>query len=79
MRVRAPFHVATTFEQGWELFSFRAMAEWIYEIRWDYYFSQQLATQGERLLLRRDFEVWLSRRKFVKRRARAGRKEDGRE
>jgi len=76
MRVRAPFHVASTFEQAWELFSFRSMVEWIGEVRWDYYFSQRLASQGERLLLRRDFEVWLSRRKFVNRRVRAERKEE---
>jgi len=73
MKVRAPFHVGTTYEQGWELFSFRAMAEWINEIKWDYYFSQRLTSQAERLLLRRDFEVWRSRRKYVNSRTRRAR------
>jgi hypothetical protein len=75
VRVRAPFHVAATYEQGWELFSFRAMVEWIGEVRWDYYFCQRLASQGQRLLLRMDFEKWLLRRKFVRRRESGAEKE----
>jgi hypothetical protein len=67
VKVRAPFHVGLTFERGWELFSFRAMAEWVNEVRWDYYFCQRLASQPERLLLQRDFEKWRSRRKYVSR------------
>jgi hypothetical protein len=63
MKIRAPFHVGTTFEQGWELFSFRPMVEWIGEVRWDYYFTQRLQTQAERLKLRHECEKALFGRK----------------
>lgn len=70
MKVRAPFHVAMTYQHGWELFSFRAMVEWVGEVHWDYYFSQRLATQGERLGLRSAFEKWHLRRKYCRKPAR---------
>ena len=73
MKVRAPFHVATTYQRSWELFSFRGMVEWVGEVRWDYYFCQRLASQCERLKLRSEFEKWRLRRKFV-RRERQGKK-----
>jgi hypothetical protein len=66
MKVCAPFHVGTTFDHGWELFSFRAMVEWFDDVRWDYYFSQRLASQGDRLMLCRDLERWQKSRKKAK-------------
>jgi hypothetical protein len=61
VKVRAPFHVAATFEQGWELFSFRAVDQWFNDIRWGYYFSQRLASQAEQLLLMQELDVWRKR------------------
>jgi len=69
VKVRAPFHVGVTFALGWELFSFRAMVEWFGDPKWDYYFTQRLASQGEQLALRHNFEVWRSRRSARVRRA----------
>ena len=66
MKVRAPFHVGMTFERGWELFSWRMMHEW-FDVRWDYYFCQRLATQNDRLVLQMELGKWKRGRKFVRR------------
>jgi hypothetical protein len=55
VKVRAPFHVGQTFEHGWELFGWQMMHEW-FNLRWDYYFTQRLQTQLQRLMLRHECE-----------------------
>jgi hypothetical protein len=59
-KVKAPFHVAHTFEFGWELFAYKMMHEW-FNVRWDYYFTQRLQSQVERLMLKHECEKALQR------------------
>lgn len=66
MKVKAPFHVGEDFDHDWLLFALRVELSFIDETVWDYFKCQRLVTQAQRLTLRSEFEKWLSRRKFCR-------------
>lgn len=68
MGVKAPFHVGTDFQRDWHLFSFHAEVVGFERVQWDYWLTQELATQSEQLRLRSNFEKWRARRKFCRKR-----------
>jgi hypothetical protein len=51
MKVRAPFHVGEEWGGDWILFGFRAEFSQLDRVQWDYWRSQRLASQGDRLRL----------------------------
>jgi hypothetical protein len=61
MKVRAPFHVGVDYYQNWILFTLRAELAWIDKVMWDYFQSQRLATQADRLRLQHEQEMWKKR------------------
>jgi hypothetical protein len=71
MKVRAPFHVGYTFEFGWELFAYKSMFEW-FNVEWDYYFTQRLQSQVERMVLYHECQKELAKRSKLLRQRRGG-------